>query len=143
MSVILQCFYCWQFLLFTQFIRFQVLLFFAIISWILILKNKYLVFLMTPLKIFQFSIVLENLYLVNLSWHFSFYYVLECLVTLTYQENLYQIVYLDNTLIFTWTLKYYCKVVHIVLARYKLFLCLEKYKFNKWQVEYLKLVVMT
>ena len=69
----------------------QDLLFFNIISWILLLKNKCLIFLTTPLKIFQSSIILEDLYLVSLLWHFLFYYVLEYLVILTYWENLYQI----------------------------------------------------
>jgi len=44
------------------------------------------------------------------------------------------IIYLNNILIFTWTLKDYykvvCKVLEI-LAKHKLFLHLEKYEFNK------------
>lgn len=54
------------------------------------------------------------------------------------------IVYLNDILIFTWILEDHhfvvCRVFEI-LARYKLFLCPEKYKFNKWQVEYLRLVI--
>jgi len=54
------------------------------------------------------------------------------------------IVYLDDILIFTWTLKEYYKVVGRVpkvLAKYKLFLCLKKYEFNKLYIEYLYLVI--
>ena len=50
-----------------QFMRFQGFWFFDAISWILSLKNKCLVFLMTFLKIFQSSIILEDLYMVSLS----------------------------------------------------------------------------
>ena len=54
------------------------------------------------------------------------------------------IVYLDNILIFTWTLKEYykvvCKVLE-VLVKYKLFFCLEKCKFDKSYIKYLDLVI--
>jgi len=65
------------FIFITQFMKSQGLLFFNIISWILLLKNKCLIFLTTPLKIFQSSIILDDLYLVSLLWHFLFYYALE------------------------------------------------------------------
>ena len=54
------------------------------------------------------------------------------------------IVYLDNILIFTQTLeehyKAVCRVLE-VLAEYKLFLCLEKYEFDRFYTEYLDLVI--
>jgi len=55
------------------------------------------------------------------------------------------IVYLDNILIFTWTLEDYCKTVYKalkVLAKHKLFLHSEKCEFNKQQIEYLRLVIL-
>ena len=54
------------------------------------------------------------------------------------------VAYLNNILIFTQTLKDHQKTVHKVLevlVRYKLFLCPEKCKFDKKQVEYLGLVI--
>jgi len=45
---------------------------------------------MTPLKFFQSSIVLEDLYLFSLLWHSLFHYALEHLVILIFFENLYQ-----------------------------------------------------
>jgi len=51
------------------------------------------------------------------------------------------IVYLDNILIFTWTLKEHYKVVCKVLdvwVKHKLFFCLEKCKFD---IKYLDLVI--
>ena len=51
---------------------------------------------------------------------------------------------MNNILIFTQTMKDYQKAVHKVLevlVRHKLFLCPEKYKFDKKQVEYLGLVI--
>ena len=45
----------------TQFMSSHSLQFFKVISWILSLKNKCLVFLITSLKIFQSSIILEDL----------------------------------------------------------------------------------
>ena len=74
-----------------QLLRSQDLWYFDMISWILSLKNKYLVFLTTSLKIFQFSIILKDLYLVSLSWHLLFHHALKHLVILTYHENLYQV----------------------------------------------------
>jgi len=53
-------------------------------------------------------------------------------------------VYLDNIFIFIQTLEEYYRVIHKtmeVLAEYKLFFCLEKYKFNKQQIKYLNLVI--
>ena len=54
------------------------------------------------------------------------------------------IVYLANILIFTQTLEEHCKAVCRVLevlAEYKLFLCLEKYEFDRFYTEYLDLVI--
>ena len=45
---------------------------------------------MIPLKVFQFSIILEDLYLVILPLQSLFYHALECLVILIHQENLHQ-----------------------------------------------------
>ena len=72
----------------TQFIRFQGLLFFDAISWILLLKKIYLVFFMTFLKFLQSSIALKDLYLFNLSLHSLFHHILKHLVILTFFENL-------------------------------------------------------
>ena len=80
----------------TQFMKFQSLLFFDVISWILLPKNRCLVFLMTSLKTFQSSSVLGDMYLVSLSQHFSFYHTLEYLLIFTYQENLY---YMDSEIL--------------------------------------------
>jgi len=54
------------------------------------------------------------------------------------------IVYLDDILIFTQILKEHHKVVHRVLkvlAKHKMFLYLETYKFDKSYIEYLGLVI--
>ena len=54
------------------------------------------------------------------------------------------VMYLDNIFIFIQTLEEYHRVIHKameVLAEHKLFLCLEKYKFNKQQIKYLNLVI--
>jgi len=54
------------------------------------------------------------------------------------------IVYLNNTLIFTQTLKDHCKAVCKVLkvwAKQKLFLHSKICEFNKQQIEYLRLVI--
>ena len=54
------------------------------------------------------------------------------------------IVYLNNILIFTQILEDNCKIIYRVLevlAKYKLFLYSKKYEFNKWQIEYLRLVI--
>ena len=54
------------------------------------------------------------------------------------------IVYLDNILIFIWILEDYWKTVHKILkdlAKYKLFLYPKKCEFDKWQIEYLGLVI--
>ena len=54
------------------------------------------------------------------------------------------IVYLANILIFTQTLEEHCKAVCRVLevlAEYKLFLCLEKYEFDRFYTKYLDLVI--
>ena len=54
------------------------------------------------------------------------------------------IMYLDNILIFIWTLEDHCKTVCRVLevlAKYKLYLCSEKYKFDGQRIKYLKLVI--
>ena len=54
------------------------------------------------------------------------------------------IVYLDNILIFTQTLEKHHRVVARVLevlAQYKLYLWLEKYKFGRQQIEYLDLII--
>ena len=72
-----------------QFMKSYSPLFLDIISWILSSKNKYLVFFTIPLKVFQSSVVQENLYLVSLSLHFSFHHLLKCLVILIHGENLY------------------------------------------------------
>ena len=56
------------------------------------------------------------------------------------------IVYLNNILIFTWTLEKYYKVVCRVLevlAKYKLFLFFKKYEFDKLYIEYLGLIRTT
>lgn len=54
------------------------------------------------------------------------------------------IVYLNNILIFTQILEDNCKIIYRVLevlAKHKLFLYSKKYEFNKWQIEYLRLVI--
>lgn len=54
------------------------------------------------------------------------------------------IVYLDNILIFTWTLENYYKTAYKVLkvlAKHKLLLHFEKCEFGKWQIGYLELVI--
>jgi len=55
------------------------------------------------------------------------------------------IVYLDNILIFIWTLKEYykviCKVLE-VLAEHKLFQCPKKYEFNKTHIKNLGLIIL-
>jgi len=54
------------------------------------------------------------------------------------------VMYLDNIFIFIQTLEEYHRVIYKamkVLAEHKLFLCLEKYKFNKQQIKYLNLVI--
>ena len=54
------------------------------------------------------------------------------------------VVYLDNILIFTQILEKYYKVVYRVievLAKHNLFLCSEKCKFNRQQIEYLYFVI--
>jgi len=55
------------------------------------------------------------------------------------------IVYLDNIIIFIWTLdEYYmvvCRVLEI-LAKYKLYLCLEKCEFDRSYIKYLSLVIL-
>ena len=54
------------------------------------------------------------------------------------------VVYLDNILIFTWTVEQYTKAVQRVLeilVEHKLYLCLEKCEFQKEHIEYLGLVV--
>jgi len=52
------------------------------------------------------------------------------------------IFYLDNILIFTQTLEEHHRVVLEVLAKYKLYLWLEKCKFDKQQMEDLSLVIL-
>jgi len=55
------------------------------------------------------------------------------------------IVYLDNIIIFIWTLdEYYmvvCRVLEI-LAKHKLYLCLEKCEFDRSYIKYLSLVIL-
>jgi len=54
------------------------------------------------------------------------------------------VVYLDNILIFTWTVEQYTKAVQRVLeilVEHKLYLCPEKCEFQKEHIEYLGLVV--
>lgn len=54
------------------------------------------------------------------------------------------IVYLNDILIFTQILEKYHRVdyrVLKILAEHKLFFCLKKYKFDKWQIKYLGLVI--
>jgi len=56
------------------------------------------------------------------------------------------IVYLNNILIFTWTLKEHHKVVCRVLkvlAKYKLFIFFKKYEFDKQYIEYLGFIRTT
>jgi len=55
------------------------------------------------------------------------------------------VVYLDDILIFTRTEEEYTKAIQQILQilqKNKLFLCLEKCKFCKEQIEYLDLVIM-
>ena len=55
------------------------------------------------------------------------------------------IVYLNNILIFTWTLEKYYRVISKVLkilVKYKLHFWWEKYKFDKQQIKYLGLVIL-
>jgi len=52
------------------------------------------------------------------------------------------IFYLDNILIFTQTLEEHHRVVLEVLAKHKLYLWLEKCKFDKQQMEDLGLVIL-
>ena len=54
------------------------------------------------------------------------------------------IIYLDDILIFIQILEDYCKTVCKVLevlAKYKLYLYLERYEFNKQRIKYLRLVI--
>ena len=54
------------------------------------------------------------------------------------------VVYLDNILIFIWTLEKHARAMQQVLeilAEYKLFLFPEKYKFEQKRIEYLGLVI--
>lgn len=54
------------------------------------------------------------------------------------------VVYLDNILIFIWTLEKHARAMQQVLeilAEYKLFLFPEKYKFEQKRIEYLELVI--
>ncbi len=53
-----------------------------------LVKNRCLVFLMTFLKFFQFSVVFEDQYLLRLTLYFLFHYVLEYLVMLIFLKNL-------------------------------------------------------
>jgi len=55
------------------------------------------------------------------------------------------IVYLNNILIFAWTLEEHHRAVYRVievLAKHKLSLYSEKYKFDKQQIKYLDLVIL-
>lgn len=55
------------------------------------------------------------------------------------------VIYLDDILIFTRTVEKHTRAVQRVkkvLARYKLFLCLEKCKFQKGNIKYLGLVIL-
>jgi len=55
-----------------------------VISWILVLKNVFLVDLTICLNDFQSSRVLDSLYLLKDQLQSSFHHFLECLVTLTF-----------------------------------------------------------
>ena len=55
------------------------------------------------------------------------------------------VVYLDNILIFTRTIEQHAKIIWRVLeilVEHKLYLCLEKYKFQKEHIKYLGLVML-
>jgi len=55
------------------------------------------------------------------------------------------VVYLDNILIFTRTIEQHAKTIWKVLeilVEHNLYLCLEKYKFQKKHIKYLGLVVL-
>ena len=55
------------------------------------------------------------------------------------------VVYLNNILIFTRTIKQHAKAIWRVLeilVEHKLYLCLEKYKFQKEYIKYLGLVIL-
>jgi len=55
------------------------------------------------------------------------------------------IIYLDDILIFTWTFENHHKAVCRVLeflAEYWLYLCSEKYEFDRQQIEYLGLLIL-
>jgi len=86
----------------TQFMRSHGLLFFNVTSCIFSSKKIYLVFLTNLLKLFQSSIDLENWYTLKLALHFLFHYALECLVILTFLENLYQIE--SEIDVYSWTI---------------------------------------
>ena len=66
----------------TQFIRSQGLLLINAISWILLLKKVFLVFLTKHLKSFQSTDNLEEQYIFNLLLYSLFYHVLDHLVIL-------------------------------------------------------------
>jgi len=80
-----------SFLFLTQFMSSQRLLFLPVISWIFALKNSYLVFLTTFLKVFQSSKCLDNLYFSSSLIYSLFHHNFECLVILTIFECLNQI----------------------------------------------------
>ena len=69
--------------LLTQFMSSQGPCFLLVISWILMLKNDYLVVLTLLLNIFQFSRLHVVLYLLNTILHSSFHQLLDHLIILT------------------------------------------------------------
>jgi len=70
---------------------FQEPLFFPVISWIFLSKKAHFVFLTTFLKILQFLISFETLYLSRAFWQSSFHHNFKCLVILTIFKCLNQI----------------------------------------------------
>ena len=81
--------------------RFQDLLFFDMISWILLWKKILLVLLIKSLKSFQLAIDLKEQYTFSLMLHSLFHHALENLVILIFFECLY---YRESKIdIFSWT----------------------------------------
>ena len=88
--------------------------FLTTISWILVSKNLYLVFLTMLLKFFQSSTHFEAWYLTSLLLHSLFYHNLECFVILMIFEFLNQIlsilsvnlfmIYLRTSLLVMWAI---------------------------------------